>query len=43
MGKQSRYFLYRIRLEKLKHKTWTLIFLCRILLILAVLLSSYLR
>lgn len=38
----SRYFLYRQQLEKLKQKTWALVVLARLLLLLAVLVIRYL-
>ena len=37
------YFIYRIRLEKLKKKTWCLIVLAKFLFILAELVSYYSR
>ncbi len=39
----TRYFLYRIRLEKLKQKTWVLIVLARLLPVLATLAAYYTR
>jgi hypothetical protein len=39
----SRYYTYRIKLEKLKQKTWTLKILARILFMLVTLVLHYLR
>jgi hypothetical protein len=39
----TRYYSYRIRLEKLKQKTWYLIVLARLLLFLALVIAHYLR
>jgi hypothetical protein len=43
MSKTSRYYSYRIRLEKLKQKTWVLIVFSRVLFFLALLVNCYLR
>jgi hypothetical protein len=40
-NKTQSYYLYRIRLEKLKHKTWLLIVLVRVLVFLAALVAHY--
>jgi hypothetical protein len=39
----TRYYSYRIRLEKLKQKTWTLIVIARLLFFLAILVVHYLK
>ncbi len=39
MSRNQRYYSYRLRLEKLKHKTWVLIALVRLLVFLAAMLS----
>jgi hypothetical protein len=39
----NRYYFYRIRLEKLKHKTWRLVVYARILLFLVIVVSYCLR
>jgi hypothetical protein len=42
MNNSKRYYLYRIKLEKLKQKTWTLIVVARALFLLAIVID-YLR
>lgn len=39
----TRYYFHRVRLEKLKQKTWRLVVLARVLLILATLVTYYIR
>lgn len=43
MGNKTSYCSYRIRLEKLKQKTWCLVILARFLLFLVILVSYYVR
>jgi len=43
MKNSYNYFKYRIRLEKLKTKNWTLCIAARVLCLIAALLSYYLR
>jgi len=42
-GTHRSYYLYRIRLEKLKQKTWYLVVLARFLVFLAALVTHYFR
>jgi hypothetical protein len=42
MNNNYSYYTYRIRLEKLKQKTWRLIVLARVLLLLILVISHYL-
>jgi hypothetical protein len=42
-GSHRDYYLYRIRLENLKQKTWRLVVLARVLCFLANLIAYYLR
>ncbi len=39
----TRYYLYRIELEKLKHKTWILIVFAKLVLLLVALVNCYVR
>ncbi|MDR3606089.1 MAG: hypothetical protein P4M08_01765 [Oligoflexia bacterium] len=39
----NQYYAYRIRLEKLKQKTWRLVVLSKFLLLLALLVTHYLE
>jgi hypothetical protein len=43
MNSTKKYYSYRIRLEKLKHKTWRLVVYARILLFLVIVVSYCLR
>ena len=42
-GKQASYYSYRIRLEKLKQKTWLLVILAKILVFLVIIATYCLR
>ncbi|MGK5083543.1 hypothetical protein WDW37_09580 [Bdellovibrionota bacterium FG-1] len=43
IGEQANYYSFRLKLEKLKLKTWRLYVLAKILLFLADVVSAYLR
>lgn len=43
MGAKPSYCSYRLKLEKLKHKTWYLVILARFMLFLVILASCYKR